>query len=457
MNVVLISTYELGRQPFGLASPAAWLRELGAQVTCLDLAIQRLDEAAIAAAGLVAIHVPMHTATRIAAHVLPRVRQLNPQAHLCCYGLYAPLNAAYLRSLGSRTILGGEFEQGLADLYTRLAQAPESTTLPQPEPLISTARQPFHVPDRSDLPPLHRYAKLYLDDAPRVTGYTEASRGCKHLCRHCPIVPVYQGRFRIVPREVVLEDIRRQVRAGAQHITFGDPDFFNGPGHALALVQALHAEFPALSYDVTIKVEHLVKQARHLPTLRDTGCVLITTAVEALDPQVLAYLDKGHTRADFEKAVALCRLHGLALNPTFVTFTPWTSPTAYADLLDTIERLDLVEYVTPIQYAIRLLIPAGSRLLELPEVQAMVGPFEQATLTYPWQHPDPRVDDLYAAVRRAVQAGQEQGQNRQDIFAAIRQLAYQAAGRPIPGDWLRRQLGGRRAKAIPYLSEPWYC
>ncbi|RIK55538.1 MAG: radical SAM protein, partial [Chloroflexi bacterium] len=90
MNVVLISTYELGRQPFGLASPAAWLRELNAQVTCLDLAIQRLDEAAIAAAGLVAIHVPMHTATRITAHVLPRVRQINPQAHLCCYGLYAP-------------------------------------------------------------------------------------------------------------------------------------------------------------------------------------------------------------------------------------------------------------------------------------------------------------------------------------------------------------------------------
>ena len=67
LRVVLISTYELGHQPFGLASPAAWLREAGARVTCLDLAVERLDEAAIAAADLVAFYVPMHTATRLAA------------------------------------------------------------------------------------------------------------------------------------------------------------------------------------------------------------------------------------------------------------------------------------------------------------------------------------------------------------------------------------------------------
>ena len=37
VRVALISTYEMGRQPFGLASPAAWLRRAGAQVTALDL------------------------------------------------------------------------------------------------------------------------------------------------------------------------------------------------------------------------------------------------------------------------------------------------------------------------------------------------------------------------------------------------------------------------------------
>ena len=81
-------------------------------------------------------------------------------------------------------------------------------------------------------------------------------------------MPVYNGRFRIVQREVVLEDIRRQVAAGAQHITFGDPDFFNGVGHSMQIVETLHREHPGLSYDVTIKVEHLLRQDE----LRRNGC-----------------------------------------------------------------------------------------------------------------------------------------------------------------------------------------
>nr|MBA2596091.1 radical SAM protein [Chloroflexia bacterium] len=110
MKIVLISTYELGRQPFGLASPAAWLRDAGADVTCLDLAVARMDEREMAVADLVAFYVPMHTATRLAATFIERVKRLNPDAHLCFYGLYAPVNEDYLRELGADSILGGEFE-----------------------------------------------------------------------------------------------------------------------------------------------------------------------------------------------------------------------------------------------------------------------------------------------------------------------------------------------------------
>ena len=92
-KVVLISTYELGRQPFGLASPAAWLRRAGAVVTCLDLAVQRLDEETIRAADLVAFYVPMHTATRLASALVPRVKALNPRAHLSFFGPLAELRA----------------------------------------------------------------------------------------------------------------------------------------------------------------------------------------------------------------------------------------------------------------------------------------------------------------------------------------------------------------------------
>src|SRR6202165_247425 len=201
LKVLLISTYELGRQPFGLASPAAWLRADGFHTPSLDLSRQSLDEEAVRTASLIAFYLPMHTATRIAVSALERVRKLNSSAHLCGFGLYATVNAGLLRRLGVGTILGGEFEEGLLSLARRLEDGAAYPGLPQIEPEISLARQNFLVPYRDDLPPLEKYAHLTLPgDSTRIVGYTEASRGCKHLCRHCPIVPVYNGTFRIVQR-----------------------------------------------------------------------------------------------------------------------------------------------------------------------------------------------------------------------------------------------------------------
>lgn len=480
MNVVLISTYELGRQPFGLASPAAWLREAGADVTCADVSRQPLQEDAVRGADLIAFYVPMHTATRLAIALLPVVRELNAHAKLCFYGLYAPVNEAYLHELGVNFIVGGEFEEPLAALVATLkserpnlfpgARAPEhdgpltaglkprTSTRPAS---ISSGRQKFRVPDRSGLPALEKYARLLMPDGEsRVTGYTEASRGCKHLCRHCPIVPVYNGVFRIVDREIVLEDIRRQVAAGAQHITFGDPDFFNGIGHAIPLVEALHREFPRLTYDVTIKVEHLLKHRDCLPTLRHTGCLFVTSAVESVDDGVLEKLEKNHTRADFLRTVELFREAGLTLAPTFVAFTPWTTLETYCELLETIRTHDLIENVPPIQLAIRLLIPAGSRLLELADIQSIVEPFDQEKLVYPWKHTDARVDALCDRLQEIVHSGEKMKLARARIFRRIEEAAYEAAGyESAEADAARYSampvLASRAT--IPYLNEPWYC
>ncbi|HEX6384026.1 MAG TPA: CUAEP/CCAEP-tail radical SAM protein [Anaerolineae bacterium] len=452
MNVVLISTYELGHQPFGLASPAAWLKRAGANVTCLDLAVQSLSPRVVATANLIAFYLPMHTATRLAAAVIRQVQALNSRAHLCCYGLYAPLNERYLRQLGVDTVLGGEFETGLVSLYRRLVSGQPVDV--QAEPVISLARQQFERPERRGLPALTEYAWLQLGDGRRRTaGYTEATRGCKHTCRHCPIVPVYNGRFRVVQREVVLEDVRQQVAAGAQHITFGDPDFFNGPGHTIPIVEALHAEFPHLTYDVTIKIEHLLQRARYLPVLRDTGCLLVTSAVEAVDDRILALLDKGHTRTDFIETVALLRDAGLALNPTFVAFTPWTSAENYLDLLALLGQLDLIDNVSPIQYAIRLLIPAGSKLLELPETRAPLDEFDEAALAYPWAHPDPVMDELYETVFALVKAHQRAGEPRWLLFRRV----WQAAEAIAPGQRRLEEVDWTVApEPVPALSEEWY-
>jgi radical SAM superfamily enzyme YgiQ (UPF0313 family) len=399
-------------------------------------------------AQLIAVYLPMHTATRLALTIIERSKRLNPAAHFCAYGLYAPLNAAYLQQVGVQTILGGEFEQGLVDLYRSLLEQQ-----PVELPAVSLQRQQFQVPDRSDLPSLTNYAQVELGEGgARLVGYTEASRGCKHSCRHCPIVPVYNGRFRIVQKEIVLADIQQQIAAGAQHITFGDPDFFNGPGHAIPLVEALHREYPELTYDVTIKIEHLLKHKHLLPVLRDTGCLFVTSAVEAVDDHILSILDKGHTRADFIEVVTMFREVGLVLNPTFVTFTPWTTIKGYVELLATLDNLGLVEHVSPIQYAIRLLIPAGSKLLELAEVQELVRPFDETALVYPWSHPDPRLDELYEQIFRLVKANQKSGESRRLHFERVWQAAV---------DWLSPEevpvrSGVLADVAVPTLSESWY-
>ena len=457
MNILLISTYELGRQPFGLASPAAWLRARGHAVSCLDLTREAFDEKAVLAADLISFYVPMHTATRLAAGLVPRVLQINIRAHICFYGLYAPVNEEYLRGLGVGTILGGEFEEGLVSLASRLQQgaANGNGSTKQSEPVISLARQKFLVPDRAGMLEPAKYASVVMPGGEhRVAGSTEATRGCKHLCRHCPIVPVYKGAFRVVEREVVIGDIRQQVAAGAGHITFGDPDFFNGPAHAISIVEVVHREFPELTYDVTIKIEHLRKHDALLPALRDTGCLFVTSAVESVDDAVLERFDKGHTSADFLAVVARFRELGMTLLPTFVPFTPWTTFAGYTDLLDVIAEQGLTENVAPIQLAIRLLIPAGSRLLELPEVSAMVGPFDSAALVFPWTHKDAGVDALAREISQLVQRGDSLKLSRTEIFSHIRRAANAAAGNRAPNS---TALSAKMSAPVPYLDEPWYC
>jgi radical SAM superfamily enzyme YgiQ (UPF0313 family) len=466
MPVLLISTYDLGRQPFGLASAAGALDAGGVRATCVDLSRDPLPEDAVREARLIAFFLPMHTATRLALPIIDTVRQLNPAAALCAYGLYAPLNASLLRERGIAEIIGGEFEDALAGLARRVLNSAPVNPQAAPYASLSTGygrdaargstdgvpRVHFVTPLRESLPALDRYARLQWGSERRLVGYTEASRGCKHRCRHCPIVPVYNGRFRVVTQDVVMEDVRRQIAAGAQHITFGDPDFFNGPRHAVEIVRRVAEEFPGVSYDVTIKVEHLLSQADLLPVLSATGCAFVTSAVESVDDEVLLKLEKGHTAADFDRVVLLCRAAGLRLSPTFVAFTPWTTASGYCALLNTIDRLQLVDYVAPIQLAIRLLVPEASRLLELEDIRKVVGPFDPGSLTYPWVHGDPAVDSLQASV--ALLVGRRLNARRRELFDEVWAMAHSAAGIPAAA----REDGGLLPRAaVPYLNEPWYC
>ncbi|HET8628340.1 MAG TPA: CUAEP/CCAEP-tail radical SAM protein, partial [Thermomicrobiales bacterium] len=155
-EILLVSTYELGHQPLNLASPLAYLARAGYQPVAADTAVEELADEAIARARLVAISVPMHTALRLGVAVAARVRAVNRAAHVCCYGLYAALNADYLLDGRADSVIGGEYEQPLLDLAARLEAgdgAPESVGTRERRAAPHLARLPFAVPAREALPP----------------------------------------------------------------------------------------------------------------------------------------------------------------------------------------------------------------------------------------------------------------------------------------------------------------
>ena len=441
MKALLISPYELGRQPHSLAHPAALLRTRGHEVVLVDLSLAALPRTGLEDFSVIGIALGMHTATRIAVSLLPELRRKAKKARIVCYGVYAPPNRALLKGLGVDVVLGPEFENDLLALVAG------------EKPGADLAKVTFVVPDRTGLPPLTRYAHLKLPGGERKTvGFIEASRGCKYLCRHCPLVPVYEGRFRAIPRDVVIADAKQQIAQGATHLSFGDPDFLNGPTHALRLLAFMHDRWPHVTFDATIKISHILGHRDLLPQLREYGCLFITSAAESFDDVVLGHLDKGHTGEDIGRAVALVRAAHIALAPTFVPFTPWTTLDNYVDLLRHVRDLGLINSVAPIQLAIRLLIPEDSYLLRIPGFRDRLQPFADAILGYPWASADPRVDALQARAQAWVERADGEERGRWETFAGLWRLAHEAAGREVPA--LTADCAGPRS---PQLSEPWYC
>ena len=453
--ILLISCYELGHQPYGVAHPLGFLKREGYLPAALDVAVEGWDRPAVQAARFIGISVPMHTALRLGLKVIQRIREVNPHCTICCYGLYASLNADYLLSQGADYCVGGESEAPMLDLVRALeaestAMVPGVARPDQPAPPY-LERLPFAVPARDTLPQLERYAHLERGGTSHVAGYTEASRGCLYGCTHCPIPPVYGRRFFVVPVETVLADIQQQVEQGAVHITFGDPDFLNGPGHALRVVDTLHREFPDLTFDFTAKVEHLLKQSDRLDQFAAAGCLFIVTAVESLSDKVLEILDKGHTRHDAVTALYRVRQAGIAPRPTWVPFTPWTTLEDFRQLMTWIESEDLIDYVDPVQYAIRLLIPPGSWLASHAASQPYLGALDEAALSYRWTHPDPRMDVLQREIARLVADDAESDVDPASTFYRVREVA---AGRPR--STVASRLSSDRLRP-PRLTESWFC
>jgi radical SAM superfamily enzyme YgiQ (UPF0313 family) len=452
-DIVFVSCYEPGHQPQGVASAIAYLRRAGFHPTCLDLAVEPFDDAArarLSAAKLVAIWVPMHTALVLGRRVAASLRDAGTHPHLCFFGLYATLNRGLLAAEAD-SVLGPDGELQLVELAQAIGSGDARPQAPLPP-----GRRPALVPDRSALPALSRYARLAIGDERRIAGHVEATRGCKHLCRHCPIPPVYSGRFFAVPADIVLADVRAQVAAGARHIDFGDPDFLNGPQHGLRIARALHAEHPDVTFSFTAKVEHIVANRELVPELAAAGALFVVSAVESLSDRVLAALAKGHCAADVPRALEIVRAAGMSLRPTFVAFTPWTTMDDYLDLCRFVRGLELEDEVDPVQLSLRLLVPPSSLLLSAPDIAPFLGPLDEQALSYRWAHPDPRMDRLEADVSALVEAAAAAAEAPALTFGRIHRLAAMAAGLAdeAPGVLTVRRKPRRPA---PHLTEPWFC
>lgn len=458
--VVLISCYELGHQPLAVASPLAFLREAGFRPRAMDIAVEDFSEEKIANAKFVGISVPMHTALRLGVEVAAKVRETNPECHICFYGLYGLLNKDYLLENGGDSAIGGEFELPLVKLVQGLSQDSGATQVPGAATREHTSgpyleKIPLLKPEREGLPALQAYAHLVNGENHYPAGAVEASRGCKHLCLHCPIPPVYDGRFFIVPQDKVLEDIEDLAAQGARHITFADPDFLNGPSHALRVARAMHERFPALTFDFTAKVEHLIKHEELLPEFREYGCAFFVTAVESLSDLVLRHLDKGHSREDVFRAVKAAREARVSIRPSLVAFTPWTSAQDYFDLLDFIEEYALIDEVDPIQMAIRLLVPPGSYLPGSKQMERYITELDAENFIYRWEHPDRRMDKLHEEALILAEDAAARQEDAATTFMRIRELAADVLERPEQA----------RAKAVfapdrirpPRLTESWFC
>jgi len=458
-RVLLISTYELGAQPLGLAWTSGELSEAGHEVRTCDVAVEPWPEKDIEWAEAVAFSVPMHTALRLALGALARVRRTRPRVPVAFYGLYAPVAAQTGELKDGDCAVAGESKgtllRWLAD-HGASTRRFETTVDRGPARLV---KDTMASPKRDGLPSLSSYARLVGGGAERLVATVEASRGCNHQCRHCPVPVVYGGRSRAVPADLVLSDIDALVGLGATHIHFSDPDFFNRPTHAIEIARSLHERHPEASFDATIKVSHLLRHKDAVAELARLGLAFVVSAFESTSGRVLERLDKGHSADDCATAVALLRSHGVEIRPSYLPFTPWTRRDDVVSILDFVARHDLIWNVDPVQYSIRLLIPPGSLVLEAddPDVKAAVTGFDPDQLGYAWAARDALLDELQFAISARVERAAESSESLDATYKAVRAIVFEALGRSDPGAPDPIAPLGPPQKERLRLSEPWFC
>ena len=444
IKVLAVSTYELGHQPLVLARLASILDIHGIEYSLVDNSVanrsfESPDDFTLAggqAPTHLILSVPMHTATQLGKKIAERAKALfGSKLTVIALGMYSKVALS----------TGTHFDAGIATLDLQSVSGAlgiESAEQPHTEKLI---------PNRSSLPSISNYAYLVTENGKRLVGYVESTVGCAHSCKHCPVPVIYHGRFKAIPSQLVLSEIDDLVRKGSEHITFGDPDFLNGPAHALKIIREMHQRHPELTFDATIKVEHVLEHPDIWDEMSQAGLQFIVSAFEHTSDYILKKLDKGHTKADIINALTILRKSGIEVRPSLLPFTPWTDRDNLLELIEFIFEYDLIQSIDPVQLGIKLLVPLDSLLLSDQEVD--FGPWDPDLLSFQWHNRNRTIDELQTILSAIAQESETTQKDPLQTFHEMREAAYSHFGAKAPEINIISSAIGPK----PHLSESWFC
>lgn len=253
----------------------------------------------------------------------------------------------------------------------------------------------------------------------------------------------------MIGADSVLADIDQLASDGIQHLTFGDPDFLNAPRYSMDLLTEAHAAHPELTYDVTVKVEHILAHQSLWPQMAELGVLFVVSAFESTDDRTLDVLDKNHTAADMSESVALLRSSGIHVRPTWLPFFPWTLPSDLAGIVGFIDHHRLWSATDPVQLAIKLLIPEGSLLERHPAVVPYLTAYQPESLTWSWRFADQTTERLQGALDSTAAEASDCGAEAGDTLLLMRERIGEIAGVDL--------AAMPSSPPAPRLTESWFC
>jgi len=428
LKILLLSFYDLGKQPKIISELHKKLDNGSNQIDIVDYSIEEKN-LTLDNYDVLGIYASMHTASVLAEQYL-RDRKLPNK--LFVFGLYANVFS--------------EMFSNFQSIHSFDSDELESLLEVQLNPNYSFKHS---VPDRTILPSITDYSHIVDGSNNLIAGSVETTYGCKHECTHCPVPIEFKGMFKTFGTEKIITDVTNQVEEGAKHISFNDPDFFNGPKHALKILQLLNEKHPSITYDSTIKVEHILKYPDYFQELKNLNMLFVISAFETTNDHVLNILQKNHSFNDLNKAVELSLENNIDIRPTWMPFSPWTEQNDLISIIKLIENYKLRETVDPIQLTIKLLVPKNSLILKRPEMKEYLLDYDPASFSYAWQYKFPNIDNIQNELFTYVL--QHESENEYTQYLGLVDILESHTNETL----LNSEKYSQRI--VPKLSETWFC